>query len=74
MTALLSFGAFLAKTLFVVFFFMWVRWTMPRFRWDQLMRLGWNTLIPLGLANILLVAVWMEFLMPFLGFGGSNVR
>ena len=68
-----SFGIFLAKALFIVFFFMWVRWTLPRFRWDQLMKLGWNTLIPIALANILLVAVWMEFIMPLLGIGGSDV-
>lgn len=73
-TALLSFGVFVAKAMFLVFFFMWVRWTLPRFRWDQLMRLGWNTLIPLGLANILVVAAWMEFVMPLLGLGGSHVR
>jgi NADH-quinone oxidoreductase subunit H len=74
LTALVSFGIFISKTMAMVFFFMWVRWTMPRFRWDQLMKLGWNALIPLGLANILLVAVWMEFIMPMLGIGGSNVR
>jgi NADH-quinone oxidoreductase subunit H len=68
-----SFGIFLTKALFMVFFFMWVRWTLPRFRWDQLMKLGWNTLIPIALANILLVAVWMEFIMPLLGIGGSDV-
>lgn len=73
-TAVLSFGAFLTKALFIVFFFMWVRWTLPRFRWDQLMKLGWNTLIPIALANILLVAVWMEFIMPLLGLGGPDVR
>lgn len=73
-TTLFSMGVFLAKVMTMVFFFMWVRWTLPRFRWDQLMKLGWNTLIPVALANILLVAAWMEFVMPLFGIGGSDVR
>jgi len=40
-----------------IFFFMWVRWTIPRFRYDQLMHLGWKTLIPLAIANIVLTGV-----------------
>jgi NADH-quinone oxidoreductase subunit H len=42
------------KVVIFVFFFMWVRWTIPRFRYDQLMRLGWKTMIPLALFNMLL--------------------
>jgi NADH-quinone oxidoreductase subunit H len=56
-----GFGIFLAKVLALVFFFMWVRWTLPRFRWDQLMKLGWTVLIPLALANILATALLMEY-------------
>jgi NADH-quinone oxidoreductase subunit H len=41
-----------AKTFFFIFFFMWVRWSIPRFRFDQLMNLGWKRLIPLGILNI----------------------
>ncbi|HEU4718425.1 MAG TPA: NADH-quinone oxidoreductase subunit NuoH [Bacteroidia bacterium] len=42
-----------AKTLFFVFVFMWIRWTIPRFRYDQLMNLGWKILIPLSLLNLI---------------------
>jgi NADH-quinone oxidoreductase subunit H len=61
LTGLISFGVFLAKVMVMIFFFMWVRWTLPRFRWDQLMRLGWRVLIPVALANILVTAALMEF-------------
>jgi NADH-quinone oxidoreductase subunit H len=45
-------GAFFAKLLFFAWLFIWVRWTIPRFRYDQVMRLGWKVLLPLSLANI----------------------
>ena len=57
MAALFGVLALLVKIAFFIFIFMWVRWTIPRFRYDQLMRLGWRGLIPLGLANMLLTAV-----------------
>jgi NADH-quinone oxidoreductase subunit H len=41
------------KIAIFIFFFMWVRWTIPRFRYDQLMKLGWKTLIPLAILNML---------------------
>ncbi len=46
-----------AKIFFFIFFFMWVRWTVPRFRYDQLMKLGWQMLIPLAILNILITGV-----------------
>ncbi|MDR1882553.1 MAG: NADH-quinone oxidoreductase subunit NuoH [Prevotella sp.] len=49
--------ALLAKISFFIFFYMWVRWTIPRFRYDQLMKLGWKMLFPLAIANIFLVGI-----------------
>ncbi len=53
---------FCAKVLLMVFFFMWVRWTIPRFRYDQLMNLGWRVMLPLALVNIIATGVVMLFL------------
>ena len=47
----------LAKTIFFIFFYMWVRWTIPRFRYDQLMKLGWKILFPLAIVNIFLMGI-----------------
>ena len=55
--ALLKVLAFILKTSFFALVFVWVRWTVPRIRYDQLMSLGWKVLIPLGLFNILLTAI-----------------
>jgi NADH-quinone oxidoreductase subunit H len=54
--AILALLIFSAKTFFFVCVFIWVRWTLPRFRYDQLMRLGWKALLPLALLNLLWVA------------------
>jgi NADH-quinone oxidoreductase subunit H len=50
---------FFGKIFFFIFFFMWVRWTIPRFRYDQLMNLGWKVMIPLSILNIFLTGIIM---------------
>jgi len=55
--ALAGAGVMAAKTFVVIFLFIWVRWTIPRFRYDQLMRLGWKVLLPLALFNIMFTAL-----------------
>jgi NADH-quinone oxidoreductase subunit H len=52
--ALIGVGTLLIKIVLFIFLFMWIRWTIPRFRYDQLMNLGWKTMIPLALFNMLL--------------------
>jgi len=54
--ALLGFTAIMVKVLAFLFFFIWVRWTFPRFRYDQLMRLGWKVLVPLALLQFVVTA------------------
>jgi NADH-quinone oxidoreductase subunit H len=51
--SLLQIVTFMAKVALVLFFFIWVRWTIPRFRYDQLMNLGWKVMLPLSLLNVL---------------------
>jgi len=57
LVVLLQVGAFIAKVVFFCWFLLLIRWTLPRFRYDQLMRLGWKYLFPLTLANILITGV-----------------
>ena len=54
---LISVGWFMAKVFFMIFFFIWMRWTLPRFRYDQVMSLGWKTLLPLAVGNLVLNTV-----------------
>ena len=51
--------ALAVKVLFGCWIFIWVRWTIPRFRYDQLMNLGWKVMLPLALANVFLAALWV---------------
>ena len=54
---ILGMGALFVKLCFFIFFYMWVRWTIPRFRYDQLMNLGWKILIPLSILNIIITGI-----------------
>lgn len=54
--------AFAFKVSLLIFFFIWIRWTIPRFRYDQLMNLGWKVMLPLGIANLILTAAVLLFL------------
>ncbi|MES2795372.1 MAG: NADH-quinone oxidoreductase subunit NuoH [Bacteroidota bacterium] len=54
---ILGIAAVFGKALFFIFFFMWVRWTIPRFRYDQLMNLGWTMLIPLAMSNVVVTGL-----------------
>jgi len=54
---LVAIGIFLGKVLAAIFFFMWVRWTLPRFRYDQVMKLGWQKLLPLAIGNLIFYAL-----------------
>jgi len=58
-------GIFFVKIVFFIFFFMWVRWTIPRFRYDQLMNLGWKGLIPLAIANIIITGIVIAIIEKF---------
>ncbi len=58
----LGIGWFLAKTAFLIFFFIWIRWTIPRFRYDQVMSLGWTKLLPLALINLIVYVLLVSWL------------
>ncbi len=59
---LISVAIFLGKVLFTIFVFMWVRWTVPRFRYDQVMRIGWQKLLPLSILNLLAYTLGIYFI------------
>ncbi len=63
--AAVQFGVFAAKLVPILFFFIWVRWSIPRFRYDQLMNLGWKVMLPLALANIIVTGVVMVVLKHY---------
>jgi NADH-quinone oxidoreductase subunit H len=57
--AIAQVAAFANKTAFFLFVYVWVRWTLPRFRYDQLMNLGWKGMLPIAFVNML----WVSFLV-----------
>jgi NADH-quinone oxidoreductase subunit H len=61
-TVLLQVASFVVKVFFFMWVFVWVRWTLPRFRYDQLMDLGWKILLPLGILNVIVTMVATYFL------------
>ena len=71
---LIGMGALIGKALAFVFIFMWVRWTLPRFRYDQLMGLGWSGLIPIAMFNVVVTGLGVLLNQQILvGFGGLIV-
>jgi NADH-quinone oxidoreductase subunit H len=54
---LIAMAIFIGKVVFFIFLFMWVRWTLPRFRYDQVMKIGWQKLLPLAIANLIIYAI-----------------
>jgi NADH-quinone oxidoreductase subunit H len=62
LAALVGFVVLLLKAMFFMWLYVWVRWTLPRFRYDQLMSLGWKFMLPIGLANLAVTALVMAFI------------
>jgi len=68
LVVLLSVGAFIAKTLLLCWLQLLIRWTVPRFRYDQLMKLGWRILLPISILNIFLTGL----VQRLLSLGGDS--
>ena len=64
LTTIIQVASFLFKMGALLFFFIWVRWSIPRFRYDQLMNLGWKVMFPLALANL----IWVALLIMIFNF------
>jgi NADH-quinone oxidoreductase subunit H len=67
---IIGIGVLFVKICGFIFFYMWVRWTIPRFRYDQLMHLGWRILIPLSIINIMItgIVILRADIAAYLGF------
>lgn len=61
--AVLDISVFTAKTAFFIFLFIWVRWTIPRFKYNQVMKLGWSRLLPLSIINFFVIAAILFFVV-----------
>ena len=59
--SVIGFVVLMTKAWGFIFLFMWIRWTIPRFRYDQLMNLGWRILIPLALLNLAVTTIWQAY-------------
>lgn len=59
LASLLGVACLVTKAAFFMWMFIWVRWTLPRFRYDQLMAMGWKFLMPISLANVVITACWL---------------
>ena len=70
--AILGTLVFFAKTFFFIFVFMWIRWTLPRFRYDQLMHIGWKKMIPIALINLLITGVVIAYTEGWFSKDKSN--
>ncbi|WP_412069593.1 NADH-quinone oxidoreductase subunit NuoH [Rubrivirga sp. IMCC43871] len=64
---LLQVGFFVAKVSFIAFCFIWIRWTLPRFKYNQLMNLGWKYMLPISIANIVVIAFLVAIYQLFIG-------
>ena len=64
MKSLITLIAFSSKTMFFIFCYIWIRWTLPRFRFDQLMALGWKFMLPLGLGYLMVIATAVLVIVP----------
>ena len=63
-TAIVRVGVLMAKVFGLILFFMLARWSWPRFRFDQLMRVAWQVMLPWGVVNVIVVALWTEYGVP----------
>ena len=59
--SIIQIASFSVKVMFMIFIFIWIRWTLPRFRYDQLMNLGWKVMLPLALVNLIITAFITTF-------------